>query len=285
MTTWTNKAGLPQPLVDAIKFSDYDKVGDCSVTGLIQPPRIRQLTIRHSDEIIEDVSDNIWKLIGSIGHKIIERSNTDNHLAEERLTTQLQGWTISGKADLLNPQMKLSDYKFTSVWAVKYEKAEWTAQLNLYAWLYRQEGFRAESAEIVAILRDWSKPRAQREPDMPQTGVVVREVPLWLDRAQFDFVLDRVAIHQKATTLSDDDLPMCTDEERWKRPGKFAVMKKGNKRASKLFDDEVSAQAMAAATGYEVVSRPAAYPRCENYCSVKQFCSFGKTLMATEIEE
>src|SRR5690348_15581374 len=96
---WTNVADLPQPLASAIMFSDYDTVGDISVTGLIQPVRIRQLTKRHSAEITEDVSDGIWRLIGSIGHKILERSNTVNHLAEERLTTTLHGWTISGKAD------------------------------------------------------------------------------------------------------------------------------------------------------------------------------------------
>jgi hypothetical protein len=82
---WTNKAHLPAPLVAAITNDTYDKVGDISITGLIQPPRIRQLTIRHADKITEDVSDGIWRLIGSIGHGILERAAPADHTAEQRV--------------------------------------------------------------------------------------------------------------------------------------------------------------------------------------------------------
>jgi hypothetical protein len=98
-----------------LRRRETTRVGDISVTGLILPPRIRQLEIRHSDEIVEDVSEGIWRLIGSVGHKILERADTTNHLAEERLTARVAGWTVSGKADLLGPDMVLDDYKFRSV--------------------------------------------------------------------------------------------------------------------------------------------------------------------------
>src|SRR5262245_6984769 len=98
---WTNNWNLPAPLASAIIAEDYHKVGDISVTGLITPVRIRQLEIRYAHEIVEDVADGVWRLIGSIGHKILERADTPNDLKEERLTAEIAGWTVSGKPDLL----------------------------------------------------------------------------------------------------------------------------------------------------------------------------------------
>jgi hypothetical protein len=278
---WTNNANLPAPLVSAITYSDYDKVGDISVTSLLLPPRIRQLTRRHANEIVEDISEGIWRLMGSMGHKILERADTDNHLPEERLTTQLHGWTVSGKADLLAPDMTLSDYKFTSVWAMKDEKKEWTEQLNLYAWLYRHNGFEVKAARIVGILRDWSKPKAAREPDYPQQQVVVRHVPLWSAEEQEALAGLHVRAHQQAEKLSDDDLPLCTPEERWTRPDVYAVKKKGNKRATKLFETEADAAEMIRAFNGDLIveRRPGEDVRCQVYCAVKNFCSYGKTLV------
>ena len=287
---YTNNANLPQPLVSAIQFSDYDKVGDISVTGLIQPPRIRQLMLRHDKEITEDVSEGIWRLIGSIGHKILERADTDNHLSEERLRmyTGEPDWAISGKADLLGPDMTLSDYKFTSVWAVKDAKIEWEQQLNLYALLYKHNGFLVERARIVAVLRDWSKIKAFKDPDYPQVGVVVREVPLWPSEQQEAFLGQRVRAHQQADKLADDDLPMCTEEERWHKPNKYAVKKGTNKRATRVFDSNEEAYEFkknSELAGLYVEYRPGEDTRCLHYCAVKDFCSHGKTLNAPAGEE
>ncbi len=290
MPNYTNNANLPQPLVSAIRFSDYDKVGDVSVTGLILPPRIRQLEQRHGEEITVDAADEIWRLIGSIGHKILERADTDNHLAEERLTMQVNGWTVSGKADLLDSEMTLSDYKFTSVWAIKDTKREWEEQLNLYALLYEKNGFLVRAARIIAVLRDWSKLKASRDPDYPQVGVVVRTVQLWSPEAQQYFLNMRVKAHQEADKQTfegypDDDLPMCTAEERWHKPDVWAVKKKGGKRAiaGGLHSSIESARAFAATATWdktEIEHRPGEDTRCLSYCIVKNFCSHGRSLAA-----
>lgn len=286
---YTNTANLPQPLVSAITYSDYDRVGDISVTGLIQPPRIRQLTIRHRDEIVEDVSEGIWRLIGSVGHKILERADTDNHLAEERLTMEIHGWTVSGKADLLGPDGTLDDYKFRSVWAMKEAKPEDEAQLNLYALLYRHNGFEVKRARIIAPLRDWSKLRASREPDYPQVGVVVREIQLWPPGWQEVFLGERVRLHQREETLADDDLIMCTPEERWRKPDTWAIKKRGGKRALRVFTEEVQAECFIADNNNDLVlnieHRRGVDTRCLHYCAVKEFCSYGKTLAPAKDEE
>ena len=100
----TNKYNLPKPLVSAIKNDPYKQVGDISVTSLISAPRRRQLEIRHQEEITEDASDRIWMLLGTSVHAILERADTTDHLAEERLTAKVLGWTVSGQPDLLGPQ-------------------------------------------------------------------------------------------------------------------------------------------------------------------------------------
>jgi hypothetical protein len=287
---WTNNYGLPQPLASAIMADEYDRVGDISANGAALPPRTRQLEIRHADKIVEDVSDGIWRLIGNIGHKILERADTTNHLPEERLTARVLGWVISGKPDLLEPDMTLSDYKFPSVWAMLRAKPEWEAVANIYAWLYRENGFDVRRARIVAVLRDWSKLRAEREPDYPQVGVVVREIPLWSPEKQAAFVVERVMLHQQAALVIDDDLPLCTEEERWHKPDTWAVKKKGNKRALRVYDSELEAEehfrnGSTNGLKLEVEHRPGADVRCQSYCKVAQWCAHGRKVQGTVSEE
>jgi hypothetical protein len=274
---WTNRFNLPLPLASAIQFSDYDRVGDISVTGLIESPRMRELARRHDAEITEDVSEGIWRLIGSVGHKILERANTHNHLAEERLTRRILGWTVSGKPDLLGPEMVLDDYKFVSVYALLLgAKQEWEQQVaGLYPWLYRHNGFDVAHSRIVAILRDWAKTRAAREPDYPQVGVMVREYKVWPAEEQEAFAAKRVLLHQAAAKLADDDLPECTPEERWQRPDMWAVKKSANKKAYRVFDNEAAALALAEEKKEMAVEfRRGASVRCQSYCRVAQFCSW-----------
>lgn len=69
----TNRLGLPQAIVDAVKNDPYTKgESDISVTQLIQPPYQRKL--RLETEVVEDVLDRIWSLVGQVGHGIVERA-------------------------------------------------------------------------------------------------------------------------------------------------------------------------------------------------------------------
>ncbi len=286
---YTNNANLPAPLVAALTNDQYDyaNAGDISATGLIQPPRMRELMRRHSAELTEDVSERIWMLIGNIGHAILERSGADNVLQEERLGLRLHGWDVTGKIDLIREHAgfssyAISDWKFTSVWAVKDEKPEWTEQLNVYAAIACANGFNISRLQIVAILRDWSKLKAARDEDYPPVGVVVREVPLWSEGKQAEYLSRRVLLHQAAQRMADDDLPMCTEEERWRKPDVWAVKKPGNKRAvpGGLHASLEAAQAFAATISAHgpIEHRPGEDTRCLHYCAVKNWCQYGRTL-------
>jgi hypothetical protein len=292
----TNNAGLPESIVRAVSLDDYDyeKAGDISASALSKSPRQLWLERRHRDEITEDAADLIWKLIGNIGHKIVERTSHPNTLVEERLSTTVLGWVLTGKFDLLyeNGGYGIDDFKFTSVWAMKNEKPEWTSQLNTYAWLAKQHGFEVKRLRIIAVLRDWqiSKVRDTKDfgpasgapPDYPKVGVVVREVPLWSVEKQAEYIWERVNMHRNAMFLDDDLLPDCTDEERWAKPDTWAVKKKGAKRALRVFDLHVAAEhhieslepLFVKVNHVEIEHRPGNKTvKCDHYCPVNIFCN------------
>jgi hypothetical protein len=72
---WTNKYDLPDPIVRAVVFDPYTKgASDFSATELAKPPRLRTLSMKHRDELTEDVSDRLWSLLGQLGHLLLERA-------------------------------------------------------------------------------------------------------------------------------------------------------------------------------------------------------------------
>lgn len=268
----TNLLKLPDPLVRAVTFSDYTK-GDAefSITDLIKPPRIGALERIHADEIEEDVSDRIWLLMGNAGHEVLRRS-AKHGIVEERADVELDGCKISGKLDYALYEDTLWDFKITSLWAVKDgPRPDWVQQLNAYRWLLDKYGVPITTLKICAILRDWSLPESKRSNgDYPKQQVKVMELPLWTFEETEAWLRVRIAIHRAARA---GQLPECTADEVWEKPEKFAVMKRGLKRAVKLYDKEQDAFAHASSLpDLSVQSRPGERPRCENYCAVSEFC-------------
>jgi hypothetical protein len=248
----TNRLNLPAPIVDAVKADDYSRgAADISVTQLIDPPQKVWLEEQHADEIVEDVSDRIWALMGKSIHKILEQAESLMPV-EKRLFGKCGGWVISGGMDrnaLLKKDfgIEVQDYKMTSAWSIALEKGvkqDWVNQLNCYAWLLRENGYDPQKLTVVAFLRDWSKLEAKRKPDYPQQQVMVIDVPMWPVVEAASYVRGRVGLHQiyRAKTQAGgpaDPMPgQCTPEERWERPTKWAVMKEGRKSALRVLDGE-----------------------------------------------
>ncbi len=273
----TNHAGLPEPLVNAIRNDSYDSQGsDTTVTTLLKPARAVALEKLHKAEITEDASDRLWALLGQLGHSILERGDNGQH-TELRLFATVRGWKVSGQMDLLGGNL-LTDYKITSVWSCKDGlKPEWEQQLNALRWLASVNGHEINKMQIVAIYRDWSKLEARRSPDYPRHQVQVFDVPLWdLNQAAM-WMVDRVAAHQVA---QGGELPECTASERWERPAKFAIMKQGRERAVKLHDSLEAAQRhlLTLDAKHSIEERPGQQIRCESYCNARPWCVFADSL-------
>ena len=269
---------------------------DRSVTGLLSPPRQAALKEIHGHEIVEDVSDRTYALYGQLVHLLLERAGEQsrNALNEQRLYTEVNGWKISGQTDTLTltedqRSWIISDYKFVTAYKFKRSYSgelvmpeEYEQQLNLYAYLLRENGFKVDGLKIVAIYRDWSKLEAKRDKNYPQLGAETHDVPLWSEERAKAFMEERVRLHQAA----ENDLPECDDSERWAKPDKYALMPNANSaRARKLFDSEIDATTWAAANkmkpGFVVDHRKGANVRCENYCVVSEWCEQFKILNAS----
>lgn len=268
----TNKANLPQPIYDAIIRDGYSRGdADISVTELLSPARISALKAAHWQEIEEDASDRVWSLVGQVMHGILERSNRTG-IAERRLSVQVEGWKVSGGMDAYYDHGLLQDYKFVTAYKFKGGTVpqEYEQQLNCYAEILRANGDKVERLEIVAILRDWSKMEARRDPNYPQSQVLILPVTLWPQDIAQKFMRERVVLHKSARIA----LPRCTDEERWAKPAQWAVMKNGRKTAVRLLATEAEARTMATGlgAGHYIEKRTSANVRCENYCSVARFC-------------
>ncbi len=281
--TITNKHNLPQTLVNLAESRDYSRGNSHrSITQLIDAPQISVLRMINENRITEDVVDTFWANLGSALHHITEKGADDKHLVEERLFVDVEDWTISGAIDVQRLEddnsITIMDYKFTSVWAVKNPKLDWERQLNCYAYLVEaNKKVKIKELQIICFLRDWNRNNAKRDMNYPQQQIVVVPIKLWDFEERSKYVADRVRTHQEALQdyMNGKDMAECTFEEMWKREDTYAVKKKKNKRALKVFEIETDAKEFAKEKGeeYEIEYREGVAVRCEdNYCKVNQWC-------------
>lgn len=276
----TNFTNLPEPVFQALTKSDYTKgKSNRSVTQLIDSPRVRILRKENDAQISEDAADMLWSVLGTAVHKMFEEHEVDGHVSEERLYAEVDNWVISGAIDVQRGDdgggLTVLDYKCTSAWSVVHGKPEWEKQLNFYAWLVENtKGIEVNGLQIVAVLRDWQRKKAEVDSGYPQAPIVMVDIPLWSSERREEYVKERVRLHQEAEfeRLTGGDLPHCSAEERWQKDDTFAVKKKGNKRALRVFDSMKDAEAYLK-EGQELEIRKGRPVRCEdNYCKVASFC-------------
>ena len=281
----TNKFNVPETLV-ALATRDYYSKGksDYSVTEIISPPRIQRLRRTHFEEIEQDVSDMLWMLLGTALHVVAERSEVLGHTNEERLSAGINGIILSGAIDLQKDDedgVTITDYKFTSAWALMNDKPEWEQQQNIYKYLVeRVKKKPVKGLKICALIRDWSRRDAQNKPDYPQAPIQVIDIPMWtFDRTEA-FIKERVEMHRDSKVSADwgDELPLCSDEERWLRPTTYAVKKDGRKTAIRVFDTQDEADALLKEMpekdkGFIEIRKGEAVRCTGNFCGVSQWCS------------
>jgi hypothetical protein len=259
------------PVYNAIANDDYSRGrSDITVSQLSKPPRAVALEKRHWGELKDDASDRIWLLLGKAIHYILEKNSGSGDIAELRLYTEIGGWVVGGQFDSFNVESGvLSDYKVCSVWqAIKHyrgESSEWVEQLNAYAHLLRAHGHEVKKLQIVAILRDWSKPESLRNEYYPASQVQAIEIEMWPDKEIDRWLRERVAAHQ----LARKQLPECSPEERWQKPDIWAIKKKGRKSAVRVLYDKESADKLLDELGkdHSIEFRKGLSVRC-SYCLI-----------------
>ncbi len=262
---------------------DYEyKEGQYSVTSLLRGLRETILLRRYHDDIEQDVSDMIWLLFGTAIHTILENQETGEHEKKEKyMRIPIGGYKLSGMCDLYNEKTKtITDYKTCSVWAVIFGDYEgWRKQLLIYAYMLRRLGYEVERGEIIALMKDHSKAKAKFDAGYPQLPV---------EKITFDFTEDdfieiekwlyyRFAEISAAERMTDDELPVCSLEDRFNSGDKYAVMKKGRKRAMRVLDSRADAETWMSNNGGDFIEeRPGQDKKCSDYCRVNQFCNYYK---------
>ncbi len=283
---YTNRKNLPQIIADAVMNDPYTSGGsDYTASKLIKPAYQVKLQGEHEHEITEDVADRLWSLYGHAVHYIVERgAQDDRDDAETRYYADVSDYKVSAQIDhryIMNGD--LTDWKLTAAYkiqkALKEDDADWTAQLNIQAYLLQRNGIAVNDLYIGALCRDWRKFDYLTKEGYPDQIEYIK-IPKWSFSDQHQYIVGRIEAMQEAAP--------CTREERWQDPPTFAVMKKGGQRAAKVTDSEADAMKFLTDKGwslddYEIETRTSANRRCEFYCNVNQWCDFYKAnYMAAE---
>lgn len=290
----TNKYNLPQTFLNIVERPTYTKgKAHLSVTELINSPQIVQLRAKYENQIQVDVSEMVWSIFGTAVHHVLEQGKDENHLVEQRLHAELDGWHISGAIDLqivTDEGIEINDYKTVGAWGVMNEKVEWEQQLNIYAWLVeRVKQVPVSRIKIVAIIRDWNRRDAQTKAGYPEAPVAVLEIPLWGMDDRERFIRGRINAHSEALFASETgtEIPPCTPAECWEKPTTYAVKKEGAVRAKSVFDNREQAEqaVIDAGKGYYLETRPGERTRCANFCQVSQWCTQYQTYLEESKDE
>ena len=287
----TNAFSLPASFVKFCEDQNKPLKNTIRVTELINPPKIRILKRKNWKNLEIDASEQIWALLGTSVHFILEEYTDSKDISEEKLKLvfpQVEGTeiTLSGRPDLLSKDGVLSDYKVTSVWSSVFGyKPEWEQQLNVYAYMYARFPKlypKISKLQIVAIYRDWNKNEQYRNDKYPKIPCEIVSIPKWDHKVIEKFIFDRIRIHIEA----ENELPDCTDVERWEKKTTFAVKNQGLKRALRVFDtNEEALQFIKENINKGTLSleeRKGMSMRCKYYCNALPFCEQGRKLVEKE---
>lgn len=277
----TNKLKLPQAFVSAVEREYEYKDKQYSVTTILKDIREILLTRRHDKAIEQDVADMIWLILGTAVHSILENSKEANtEFKEEHFVEDVKdGYKLSGQADLYNAETKtVTDYKTCSAWKVIYSDFDdYKKQLLMYAWAFRKMGFEVENGEIIAVMKDHNKTKSKTDASYP--NYPVKTIKFKFTNKDFEdieeFINSKFEEIKHYENIQDDELPVCSAESRFNSGKKYAVKKKGNKRALRVYDTEKEAQDhLNKEDGLELEIREGEDKKCLEYCSCNKFCNY-----------
>jgi len=286
----TNKLNLPAGIVKAVDIEPHNKAdNELSATTLLKGTKEIILTRRHWEELTVDAADKIWAVWGTAVHALLEAEGEHEFTECDFKVPMPNGMVLTGRIDNYNMETEtITDYKTGSVWKVIFQDFEdWRMQGILYAWMLVQNGFKVKRAVFIDLLKDHSKSKAKFDSSYPEAPVYLYGYPITAAELKEgeNFINEKLAEYQKYKDMADDEIPPCTDKERWATETKYAVMKNGNKKAVKVCDTEAEAQQRAATlgAGHYVETRPGVSKKCAEYCDCCDFCNFYNNFVKNQI--
>ena len=195
---------------------------------------------------------------------------------QKRYDEPFLGRVLSGAPDMIL-NGRLFDYKSTSVFLYqKKTPADYMWQLTTYRYLARHL-IDDNTATIQFILKDWSRMRASKDPNYPQTPCPTMLVRVGTAEECKARLESRITELDSLMSLDDEDLPLCTDEELWLDPPTFAYYKNAaaptSGRATRVFDTLLEAQTFQASQGgVGRIDVRKGQPKACEYCSASTIC-------------
>lgn len=288
----TNKLDLPKQLVELVNSNYKPTPHQYSCTTILKPIRQIILERRYNDDIEQDVSDMIWMIFGIAVHSVIENSQEDEgQFKEEKLKVdlgqywkELDGYYLSGRSDLMDLlEKEIVDWKTCSAWKVIYKDFEdWRKEMLIYAWMVKDMGFDINKAKAIAFIKDHNKTKSKTDSQYPS-------LPIWIEKFKFnnkqfdeikEFIHNKFLELKKYEEVQAEELPMCSMEERWNDGDSYVVIKKGNKRATRVHSTMEEAQKhldnleKSYPGVYEIQTRLGEDKKCLEYCSCCNFCPY-----------
>jgi len=267
---YTNHNGLPQAIFDWIlRYQKINEVlrqasiNECekkfgkkfnlkiSATNLIKPLREVILIDRHYEEIRKEASDMFAATIGTAVHKTFEDMPLrEGEEREIRVAMDMKDVLVSAQIDNIYGD-SITDYKTMGVgqYIFSDKEYEFVAQLAIGRYLYlADKGKELNSVgRILAIFAtDWRQSEYDKKkymgfmdaPNYPFRGAEMF-FDLWDYDATEKWLLRKITDYKIASLQTDQNLPECTDKERWAKVGK----------------------------------KKTTYRKCETYCSAAAFCN------------
>jgi hypothetical protein len=250
-----------------------------SVRALITPPQMLQLRERHETRLDPDHAHAMPTLIGeAIGWFLPTMAHVPPGEPLTNVSHETPQGRIMGTIHYLTEDGDLWNFHLVSTWRwINGQYQDWEAELNVLRWLAMLNGRAARRLHACVYFTDWRPNRQRKYSRYPASPARVIEFPLWSDDKVSRWVEVRIKAHLAALDSSDEDLPSCTDDERWEINPQWAVTAPGRRRA--LFVGQTYTQAQeyiqvkAAAREADIEKRTGYYVRCQSgFCAAAPVC-------------
>jgi hypothetical protein len=243
-------------------------------------PKQALLSLGYPESVVKSVMVNPSELDildrKAYGHKVLPVYQ------EQRITKQIAGWNVSGKFDIIIDG-RLNDLKNRKVWAYlnsSNDKKD-ILQASIYRWL-NQEKVTEEDFSILWLFTDWNNLETLKNPLYPKQRWLEQKFKLLSIRETEQYLNNKLALISKYLFSTEEDLPLCTDEELWMSKSVWKYYKNRDKmnKSTKNFDNYQDAYMQMCRDGSTGVVREvkSKATRC-SYCSATSVCSQYKSLV------
>jgi hypothetical protein len=194
---------------------------------------------------------------------------------ERRTSKQIEGFTLSGKFDMVMDGT-VRDIKTTK--AYTYMKGsqdnKYRMQGSIYRWL-NPDIITNDTMMVDYYFTDWNPVTYKRdkEKNYPPARMLEKSFILLSAEDTEQFIRDRLQEIKHYTGRDQNQLPLCTPEELWQNPSQWEYWSKPtNQKCSKLFKTREEADTWLISKGVGFIQERQNEPTFCKYCDAQTIC-------------